>query len=83
MAILGVLLGIALCAIAWCIESIRENNRLISLQRRINDELEDRLLAQERRKPQATPEPTTEQAKPKRANMRRWNEDVGAAGEAQ
>jgi hypothetical protein len=79
MAILGVLLGITMCAVAWCIKECIDHRKLIiDLENRVIFDMGERIGALERRKA-VIAEAVTAQPKPLGVKLRTWNEDVHMA----
>lgn len=82
MAILGVLLGITMCGLAWAINESREHRKLIiELQNKVIFDLQSRVVALEKRRA-FVPEPTVGQPVPVKVapvKLRTWNEDAPAS----
>lgn len=82
MAILGVLLGITMCAVAWAIKETIDNTRLIiELQNNVVFDLQSRVVALEKRRA-FVPDPPVGQAVPTKVaqvKLRTWSEDAPMA----
>lgn len=79
MAILGVLLGITMCAVAWAInESISHKKLIIQLQSEVIFNLGQRVTVLEKRKAVIS-EAVAGQPKPAGVLRRTWNEDSESA----
>jgi hypothetical protein len=82
MALVGVLLGITMCAVAWAINESRDHRKLIiELQNKVIYELSGRVNVLERRKAVLEAAATSYQATGsgpavKSTKLRTWNEDA-------